>query len=255
MRFRPCIDLHQGKVKQIIGSTLSDGDNASLTVNFASPHPPSHYASMYRQDGLEGGHVIMLGSGSESAAKEALQTWPGGLQIGGGINGDNACQWLDYGASHIIITSWVFHNGILDRQRLELLIKKVGRKRLVLDLSCRWLNDGYYVVTDRWQNYTTLKISSRVLEELAGYCDEFLIHAVDVEGKSMGIDSRLVEILAQNTPIPTTYAGGIATMDDINLIRSAGKGRIDVTVGSALDIFGGTGIGYRDLVNLFKHDK
>jgi phosphoribosylformimino-5-aminoimidazole carboxamide ribotide isomerase len=255
MRFRPCIDLHQGKVKQIIGSTLSDGDNASLTVNFASPHPPSYYASMYRQDGLEGGHVIMLGPGSESAAKEALQTWSGGLQIGGGINSDNAGQWLDYGASHIIITSWVFHNGILDQERLELLIKKVGRKRLVLDLSCRWLNDGYYVVTDRWQNYTTLKISSQILEELAGYCDEFLIHAVDVEGKSMGIDRRLVEILAQSTPVPTTYAGGIATMDDINLIRSAGKGRIDVTVGSALDIFGGTGIGYRELVNLFKHDK
>ena len=255
MRFRPCIDLHQGKVKQIIGSTLSDGENDSLTVNFSSQHPPSHYASMYRQDALEGGHVIMLGPGSESAAQEALQTWPGGLQIGGGIDGDNAGKWLDYGASHIIITSWVFHNGILDQERLEQLIKKVGRKRLVLDLSCRWLNDGYYVVTDRWQNYTTLKISSRVLEELAVFCDEFLIHAVDVEGKSMGIDKKLVEILAQSTPIPTTYAGGIATMDDINLIRSAGGGRIDVTVGSALDIFGGTGIGYRELVNLFKHDK
>ncbi len=255
MRFRPCIDLHKGKVKQIIGSTLSDRDNASPTVNFASPHPPSHYASMYRQDGLEGGHVIMLGPGSEPAAQEALQTWPGGLQIGGGINNDNACKWLDYGASHIIVTSWVFHNGILDKERLNLLIKKVGRKRLVLDLSCRWLNNGYYVVTDRWQNYTTLRISPQILEELAGFCDEFLIHAVDVEGKSMGIDRRLVEILAQSTPIPTTYAGGIATMDDINLIRSAGDGKIDVTVGSALDIFGGTGIGYRELVDLFNHDK
>ena len=255
MRFRPCIDLHQGKVKQIVGSTLSDRDNTSPTINFASPHPPSYYASMYRQDGLEGGHVIMLGPGSEHAAQEALQTWPGGLQIGGGINNDNACKWLDHGASHIIVTSWVFHNGRLDEERLDLLIQKVGRKRLVLDLSCRWLNDGYYVVTDRWQNYTTLKISSQVLEELAGFCDEFLIHAVDVEGKSMGIDRRLVEILAQSTPIPTTYAGGIATLDDISLIRSAGEGRIDVTVGSALDIFGGTGIGYRELVTLFNHAK
>lgn len=210
---------------------------------------------MYRQDGLEGGHVIMLGPGSEPAAQEALQTWPGGLQIGGGINNDNACKWLDYGASHIIVTSWVFHNGILDKERLDLLISKVGKKRLVLDLSCRWLNDGYYVVTDRWQNYTTLRISPQVLEELAGFCDEFLIHAVDVEGKSMGIDRRLVEILAQSTPIPTTYAGGIATMDDINLIRSAGDGKIDVTVGSALDIFGGTGIGYQELVDLFSYDK
>lgn len=238
MRFRPCIDLHDGRVKQIVGSSLGD-DASGLRTNFSSELPPAYYAELYRRDNLRGGHIIMLGPGNEAAASEALSAWPGGLQIGGGITDGNAREWLSKGASHVIVTSHVFHGGQLDRQRLQALVDLVGKGRLVLDLSCRWREDGYYVVTDRWQKFTTLKISAATLEDLARYCDEFLIHAVDVEGKCMGIDTRLLELLATNVPVPTTYAGGVAGFEDLERIRVSGKGRIDVTVGSALDIFGG----------------
>lgn len=247
MRFRPCIDLHDGRVKQIVGSSLGE-DQATLRTNFASELPPAHYAALYRRDNLRGGHVIMLGSGNEAAAREALATWPGGLQVGGGITDANAVQWLEAGASHVIVTSHVFHDGLLDRQRLAALTQLVGRERLVLDLSCRWRHDGYYVVTDRWQKFTALHISVQVLEDLACFCDEFLVHAVDVEGKCMGIDSRLLELLASSVPVPTTYAGGVAGWADLEQIRSSGGGRIDVTVGSALDIFGGSGLRYDEVV-------
>ena len=247
MRFRPCIDLHQGRVKQIVGSTLAD-DQATLRTNFSSELPPSHYAALYRRDNLYGGHIIMLGPGNEEAAVEALATWPGGMQVGGGITGDNATLWLDRGASHLIVTSHVFHDGVLDRERLARLTRLVGKERLVLDLSCRWRHDGYYVVTDRWQKFTGLRIDPAVLEELATFCDEFLIHAVDVEGKCMGIDTRLLDLLAAAVPAPTTYAGGVASLADLEQIRTCGKGRIDVTVGSALDIFGGSGLRYREVV-------
>lgn len=247
MRFRPCIDLHDGRVKQIVGSTLSDSQ-ATLLTNFSSDLPPAHYAALYRQDNLTGGHIIMLGGGNEEAAREALAAWPGGMQVGGGITADNAVFWLDQGASHLIVTSHVFHDGQLDRQRLDRLMRLVGKNRLVLDLSCRWRHDGYYVVTDRWQRFTELRICPAVLDELAAFCDEFLVHAVDVEGKCMGIDTRLLELLATSVPIPTTYAGGVATMADLERIRISGRGRIDVTVGSALDIFGGSGLCYQDVV-------
>lgn len=247
MRFRPCIDLHQGRVKQIVGSTLTS-DQAALQTNFSSEHPASHYARMYRRDNLRGGHVIMLGPDNEMAAREALSAWPGGMQVGGGITGDNAAFWLDQGASHLIVTSHVFHDGLLDRERLGLLNRLVGKQRLVLDLSCRWRQDGYYVVTDRWQKFTELRISPAVLEELAAFCDEFLVHAVDVEGKCMGIDTRLLELLAASVPVPTTYAGGVSSPADLERIRTSGGGRIDVTIGSALDIFGGSGLRYLDVV-------
>ena len=248
MRFRPCIDLHGGRVKQIVGSTLSDDKAESLETNFSSDFPPTYYSELYRRDQLDGGHVIMLGPGNESAAVDALQAWPGGLHIGGGINADNAAWWIDKGASHVIVTSYVFHGGILDEKRLKNLRDLVGRERLVLDLSCRWRDDGYYVVTDRWQKFTGLRISGQTLERLAGFCDEFLVHAVDVEGKCMGIDKRLIRLLAEHAAIPITYAGGVSSMADLELIRDAGQGRLDATVGSALDIFGGTGLRYRDVV-------
>lgn len=251
MRFRPCIDLHDGSVKQIVGSTLNSGNPTGLQTNFSSEFSSAHYAAMYRQDRLRGGHIIMLGPGNEQAAAQALAAWPGGMQVGGGITLDNAGQWLDRGASHVIVTSHVFHDGALDYERLGSLCRIVGKERLVLDLSCRWREDGYYVVTDRWQKFTSLKITAAVLEKLAGYCDEFLVHAVDVEGKSMGIDARLLAILASTIPVPTTYAGGVASMDDLELIALSGKGRIDVTVGSALDIFGGSGLRYRDVVSRY----
>lgn len=251
MRFRPCIDLHDGSVKQIVGSTLESDNGASLQTNFASEFSSAHYSEMYRQDKLTGGHIIMLGPGNEGAAAEALAAWPGGMQIGGGITFENARQWLDSGASHVIVTSYVFHDGALDFDRLRSLCTLVGKQRLVLDLSCRWRDDGYYVVTDRWQKFTSLRITAAVMDELAQYCDEFLIHAVDVEGKSMGIDARLLSILATSIPVPTTYAGGVSSMDDLELIAAAGKGRIDVTIGSALDIFGGTGLRYREVVSRY----
>ncbi len=254
MRFRPCIDLHDGRVKQIVGSTLKDCDAATLQTNFSSEFPPSHYARMYRQDNLVGGHVIMLGPGNVDAATDALAGWPGGLQIGGGITADNAELWLERGASHVIVTSHVFHAGQLDADRLHKLCALTGKERLVLDLSCRWKDDGYYVVTDRWQNFTDLRISEAALAELANSCDEFLIHAVDVEGKCMGVDERLIDLLAAHATVPVTYAGGVGTMRDMELIRDAGKSRLDATVGSALDIFGGSGCTYEEVVAFHRQE-
>lgn len=253
MRFRPCIDLHGGRVKQIVGSTLRDEHDETLLTNFSSDLPPSHYAKLYRQDDLPGGHIIMLGPDNEAAALDALKAWPGGMHVGGGINAENASWWIDQGASHVIVTSYVFHNALLDEQRLAKLRDLVGKERLVLDLSCRWREDGYYVVTDRWQKFTSLRVSGETLARLANYCDEFLVHAVDVEGKCMGVDSELISLLARHAAIPITYAGGVASMADLELIRDAGLGRLDVTVGSALDIFGGTGLTYREVVTF--HNK
>ncbi|MDH4317510.1 MAG: phosphoribosylformimino-5-aminoimidazole carboxamide ribotide isomerase [Desulfobulbaceae bacterium] len=253
MLFRPCIDLHGGRVKQIVGSTLTDDDPGLLQTNFSSELPPAYYAQLYKNDGLTGGHVIMLGPGNEDAALEALAAYPGGLQVGGGITVDNASFWLDAGASHVIVTSHVFHGGILDRNRLAALIAKVGKKRLVLDLSCRKKNDNYYVVTDRWQKYTDLAITGAVLRDLSSCCAEFLIHAVDVEGKCNGIETDLLTVLAEEFyDFPITYAGGIGSMEDLSLVNALGRGAIDATVGSALDIFGGNGMTYEQVVKFHR---
>jgi phosphoribosylformimino-5-aminoimidazole carboxamide ribotide isomerase len=248
MKFRPCIDLHGGVVKQIVGSTLKDDAPEQVQTNFVAKKPPEWFARLYRSDNLTGGHVIMLGPGNTLAAEEALAAWPGGMQLGGGINADNARQWLDKGASHVIVTSYVFQNGQVDMARLKKLAKAVGRKRLVLDLSCRKRNKDYYIVTDRWQKYTEVVISEGVLAELAQYCDEFLVHAADVEGKCAGIARDLVENLACWTPLPTTYAGGIRDLQDLQLLKDAGRNRLDGTVGSGLDIFGGKNLTYNDAV-------
>jgi phosphoribosylformimino-5-aminoimidazole carboxamide ribotide isomerase len=245
--FRPCIDLHEGKVKQIVGGTLSDS-GAGLRTNFVSEKSAAWFADLYRRDGLTGGHVIMLGAGNDAAAKEALGAYPGGLHIGGGINADNARAWLEAGASHVIVTSWVFRDGRVDWARLEELVQRVGKRRLVLDLSCRKRDGDYFVVTDRWQKFTEEKISPDLLQRLATYCDEFLIHAADVEGLCRGIDHELVNKLGEWTPLPTTYAGGAKSLADLEEVTRAGRGRIDLTIGSALDIFGGTGVSYADAV-------
>ncbi len=245
--FRPCIDLHDGKVKQIVGGTLSE-DAGGLRTNFVSERPASWYAQLYQRDGLRGGHVIMLGPGNEAAAQEALAAFPGGLHVGGGVTLDDAPRWLEAGASHVIVTSWVFRDGALDTDRLEALVAAIGRQRLVLDLSCRRRGDDYLVVTDRWQKFTGLKITRQTLEKLAGSCDEFLIHAADVEGLCRGIDSELVARLGEWTPIPTTYAGGANSLADLGEVTRVGGGRIDLTIGSALDIFGGSGVRYADAV-------
>ncbi len=243
--FRPCIDLHEGKVKQIVGGTLS-ADPGRLQTNFVSERPASWYAQLYHRDGLKGGHVIMLGSGNSEQARAALQAYPGGLQIGGGVNLDNAREWLDAGASHVIVTSWVFRGGQVDWERLDQLVEAIGKARLVLDLSCRRRGDDYFVVTDRWQKFTDLTISPANLEKLAAWCAEFLIHAVDVEGLCRGIDQQLVSCLGQWSPIPATYAGGATSLADLELVTRLGQGRIDLTIGSALDIFGGSGVRYED---------
>src|SRR5579862_609324 len=244
--FRPCIDLHEGKVKQIVGGSL--GEAACLRTNFVSEKPAAWFAELYKRDGLTGGHVIMLGPGNETEARAALSAFPGGLQVGGGINAENARTWLDAGASHVIATSWVFREGRVDEGRLAELVKAVGPSRLVLDLSCRRRDGNYFVVTDRWQKFTELTLSSETLQKLARRCAEFLIHAVDVEGLCRGIDRELVEKLGQWTPLPTTYAGGANALGDLEEVTRLGQGKIDLTIGSALDIFGGHGVRYAEAV-------
>ncbi len=243
--FRPCIDLHEGKVKQIVGGTLGD---SSLRTNFVSDRPAAWFAGLYKRDDLTGGHIIMLGPNNDEEARAALAAFPTGLQIGGGINQQNAEAWLDAGASHVIVTSWIFHEGRLNWDRLADLVKTIGKSRLVLDLSCRQRGEDYFVVTDRWQNFTELTISPETLQKLAGSCAEFLIHAVDVEGLCLGIDHELVGKLGQWSPIPTTYAGGARTLADLEETTRLSGGRVDLTIGSALDIFGGKGVLYADAV-------
>ncbi len=245
--FRPCIDLHEGRVKQIVGGSLRDS-GAGLQTNFVSERPASWFADLYRKDNLRGGHVIMLGPGNEASARDALRAYPGGLQIGGGISADNAPQWLDAGASHVIVTSWVFRDGRLDWARLRELIAKISRDRLVLDLSCRKRGPDYFVVTDRWQKFTDLAVNRETIALLAGHCAEFLVHAVDVEGLCQGIDGGLVSNLGDWSPIPTTYAGGARDLGDLEAVAQLSKGRVDLTIGSALDIFGGHGVKYEDAV-------
>jgi len=244
--FRPCIDLHEGKVKQIVGGTLA-GDS-ELRTNFVSELPASWYAELYRRDGLKGGHIVMLGPGNEAAAKSALTAYPGGMQLGGGVTAENARAWLEAGAEAVIVTSWIFREGRLDRDRLAALLAAVGKQRLILDLSCRRRGDDYWVVSDRWRTFTDLPIRREVLVELAAFCAEFLVHAVDVEGLCRGIDRELVTRLGEWTPIPTTYAGGASSLTDLEEVTQLGRGRIDLTIGSALDIFGGTGVRYADVV-------
>ncbi|MBC8244749.1 MAG: phosphoribosylformimino-5-aminoimidazole carboxamide ribotide isomerase [Verrucomicrobia bacterium] len=246
--FRPCIDLHDGRVKQIVGGSIDDSQPDSLRTNFVSEKPPAWFAELYRRDNLRGGHVIKLGQGNDDAAREALAAWPSGLQVGGGITADNAAEWISAGASHVIVTSWLFRDGQLDEERLQQLGQAVGQAQLVIDLSCRKRGDEYFVVTDRWQTFTDLRVNAEALGRLAGHCDEFLIHGVDVEGLGQGIDETLVELLAAHSPIPATYAGGARSMDDLRRVTALGQGRVHLTIGSALDLFGGDGVRYKEAV-------
>lgn len=245
--FRPCIDLRNGKVVQIVGGTLSE-DPAAVRTNFVSERSAAWFAELYRRDGLTGGHVIMLGPGNDAAALAALAAYPGGLQIGGGVNVANARGWLDAGASQVIVTSWVFRDGQVDWARLTELVKLIGKDRLVLDLSCRVRDGQYFVVTDRWQKFTDVTLSAATLEKFAASCAEFLVHAVDVEGLCRGIDGELVSNLGQWSPIPVTYAGGANSLTDLETVARLGQGKVHLTIGSALDIFGGHGVRYADVV-------
>jgi phosphoribosylformimino-5-aminoimidazole carboxamide ribotide isomerase len=234
-------------VKQIVGGTLTDVPG-QLRTNFISDRPASWFAELYQRDSLKGGHVIMLGPGNEEAARSAVGAFPGGMHIGGGINVGNARGWLDAGASHVIVTSWVFRDGHMDEMRLAELVRTIGKERLVLDLSCRQRGGNYFVVTDRWKNFTDLAISAETLKKLATSCTEFLVHAVDVEGLCRGVDKELVRLLGQWSPIPTTYAGGASSLADLEEVTRIGQGKVDLTIGSALDIFGGRGVRYEDVV-------
>lgn len=245
MKFRPCIDIHNGKVKQIVGGSLTDAGNAAAE-NFVSDRDGSYYAELYRKLQLPGGHIILLNPASSeyyaadtAQAFSALRAWPGALMLGGGVNDDNAHIFLDAGASHVIVTSFVFSGGIFNRENLQKMICAAGRDRLVLDLSCRKKGNDYYIVTDRWQRFTEERLTPDFLDALTGSCAEFLIHAVDAEGKASGIETELVQLLSAVGDFPVTYAGGVGSYQDLHTLKALGKGRIDVTVGSALDLFGG----------------
>ncbi|KAI8054275.1 Phosphoribosylformimino-5-aminoimidazole carboxamide ribotide isomerase [Syncephalis plumigaleata] len=246
--FRPCIDLHDGHVKQIVGGTLDDHNPNALRTNFVASESAAYYAQLYRQHELTGGHVIQLGTGNEEAAVQALQAWPGGLQLGGQVTIDNARRWLDLGASKVIVTSWLFPNGQLSMDRLEALSKEIGRERLVVDLSCRRQGNTWMVAMDRWRRITDTEVNADTLHRLANYCSEFLIHAADVEGLCRGIDEELVKCLGEWTTIPTTYAGGANDINDLQLVNRLSGGKVDLTFGSALDLFGGSTVKFADCV-------
>lgn len=270
MQFRPCIDIHNGKVKQIVGSSLKDAGNQA-EENFVSELGAADYAKMYQSDGIRGGHIILLNAAdseyfeaTKKQAEAALMAYPGGLQIGGGITAENAPSYIEMGASHVIVTSYVFKDGKINYENLDKLVAAVEKEHVVLDLSCRYLENqtvldgetepreaGYYVVTDRWQKFTEERVTVELLDKLSQYCDEFLVHAVDVEGKQSGIQRELVELLGAWGKLPITYAGGVHDFSDLEAVKVLGKGNLHVTIGSALDLFGGT-LAYKDVLEYVK---
>ncbi|KAL7935980.1 hypothetical protein V8C35DRAFT_296529 [Trichoderma chlorosporum] len=248
-RFRPCIDLHAGQVKQIVGGTL-DSSSEALQTNHVSQHPAEYFARLYRDNELEGAHVIMLGGGNDAAARQALQAWPGKLQVGGGIKDTNAKEWVDAGAEKVIITSYLFPDGHFSQQRLDAVLEALGgdKAKLVIDLSCRRQGDRWFVAMNKWQTLTDMEINQESIKLLEPYCSEFLIHAADNEGLQRGIDEKLVECLAEWCSIPVTYAGGGRQLEDLETVKRLSRGKVDLTIGSALDCFGGSGVRFEDCV-------
>ncbi|NQX67719.1 phosphoribosylformimino-5-aminoimidazole carboxamide ribotide isomerase [Paenibacillus alba] len=246
MKFRPCIDLHNGKVKQIVGESLGT-EGKAVIENFVSSYDSTYYAEMFKQDRLTGGHVIMLGGGNKEEAVAALQAYSGGLQIGGGITAENATEYLEHGASHVVVTSYIFRDGQLHQDHLHKIVSEVGKNRLVIDLSCKEKDGKWFVATNQWKQLSDFEVNEQSIRYLEQFCDEFLIHAVDVEGKQSGIQQSLVSSLAQWVTIPTTYAGGARSFADIELFQGLSQSKLDITIGSALDIFGGK-LSYKEVV-------
>ncbi|RPD67092.1 Phosphoribosylformimino-5-aminoimidazole carboxamide ribotide isomerase [Lentinus tigrinus ALCF2SS1-7] len=246
--FRPCIDLHNGEVKQIVGGTLNEDDQSQLKTNFVASHPSTYFAELYKAHGLEGGHVIKLGPGNDRAAKDALGAWPGHLQVGGGITAANAQEWIDAGAGKVIVTSYLFPDGKFSLERLQAVSSAVGKDKLVVDMSCRRRGDKWLVAMNKWQTITDMEVCKESLDMLSECCSEFLIHAADVEGLCQGIDEELVSKLGQWVTIPTTYAGGAKSISDLASVDRLSEGKVDLTYGSSLDIFGGTLVKFEDLV-------
>lgn len=244
--FRPCIDLHQGQVKQIVGGSLT---NDGADTNFVSTHDAAHYAKLYQQHQLTGGHVIALGPNNQQQVLEALGAYPKGMQFGGGVNRQNASGYLEAGASHIIVTSYLFENSEFSWPRLESIKAEVGADKLVLDLSCRKTDNGWMIATDRWQTITNTPVNQQTIAELEKHCAEFLVHGADVEGLQAGIDKDLVSLLGSACHLPVTYAGGARSLQDLELVQTLSKGKVDLTIGSALDIFGGSGISLAECIN------
>lgn len=260
MEFRPCIDIHNGKVKQIIGGSLQDAGNQAVE-NFVSEQDGAYFARFYQKDGIRGGHIILLnpvGSEFYEATREqalsALHAYPGGMQIGGGITAENAAYFMKEGASHVIVTSYVFRDGAVDYENLKRLVDAVGKEHVVLDLSCRKREDDYYIVTERWQKFTAERVTPELLDRLSEYADEFLIHAVDVEGKASGIEKSLAKLLGDWGKRPITYAGGVGSFEDLEDLKKYGSNRLNVTIGSALDLFGGP-MAYRDVLDFLEREQ
>jgi len=245
-QFRPCIDLHEGQVKQIVGGSLND---QGATTNFVSKYDSAHYARLYKQHNLHGGHVIALGKGNDKAVEQALQAWPNGLQFGGGVNHTNATRFLEAGASHVIVTSALFDGDQFSFEKLEQIKKETGADKLILDLSCRRTQQGWNITTNRWQTITNTQVNGESLKELSKHCCEFLIHAADVEGLQAGIDEELVTLLGQHAYIPMTYAGGARSLADLERVSELSNAKVDLTIGSALDIFGGSGVTLEQCIN------
>ncbi|KAF6005708.1 hypothetical protein HII12_005282 [Brettanomyces bruxellensis] len=236
-----CIDIHGGKVKQIVGGTLNQDDTeqskntckSNLETNFVSEKSSSYYAKLYEEHGIIRTHVIKLGSLEENnrVAIEALKAWPKHLQIGGGINDTNAKYWIQQGADKVIVTSWLFPKGQFDKSRLERISQLVGKEHLVVDLS---YFDAGGVEQGRLLSYSrgTARNSSFMQLMLKAFCK--------------GIDQELVAKLAEWCTSPIVYAGGAKSIDDLKLVDKLSHGRVDLTFGSALDLFGGKLVRFKD---------
>ncbi len=239
MNFRPCIDVFKGKVVQLIGTSLFGGEEKTIVKHFESEYSPAYYAELFKQDNLKGGHILSLGSGNNDVVIEALKAFNGGMKYGGSVTPENAHVYLDAGATHVIVNSYVFDNGEINLPNLKSLVKSIGKDKLVLDMSCRKKNGDYYIVTNLWEKFTNVILDQKSLQDISKYCDEIIVHGVDSEGRKQGLESDLVRILAQHTPIKTVYAGGISSIADLTMIKALGNEKIDPCIGTALSIYGG----------------